>query len=212
MGNGAPDCLHDLEELAQVCRGSELHLSKPMLFGLGAGLYFEYFARPHDSPSRRVRGFHRGVVNRAAERLVQVNTGDVRRVSRDALRENALSFNLDRLPTTGLLGMEMLAEQLPNFETVPDWRTCIGGMAHCIRSTDSLYRRLYAAFLEQVADLLDTRDLAPALIEIAQEWDRWGETLTKALSNPSHLEQAGSTLRRLAFREEHFWGTVLNHA
>jgi hypothetical protein len=126
------------------------------------------------------------------------------------MHENALLFSLDRQPTAGLLGMEMLAEHLPDFRDVADFQACLARMAQCIGSTGALHRRLYLKFLQEIGGTLDTRAYRRELGEIAEEWDLLQWTLDQAAKDATQLERAGRVLRRLAMREEHFWGSMLN--
>jgi hypothetical protein len=199
----------DLGTLVSAAGDAARDLSSPMLFGLGAGLSFEYIARPHDSPSHFVIGFNRNIERKLASRVHRYQTGDRRQVVIEALGENARWFNLDRSPNAALMGMEMLAEHLTDFESVPDWRACLAGMSREIASTKSLYRRLYLRFLEEIAEQLDTALVRQTMSEIALEWDALGHHLAGAMTDASELERCASALRRLAFREEHFWGMIL---
>lgn len=180
-----------------------------MTLGLGAGVYFEYFRQPNGSPSRFISGLHRDLEKTLAMR-VGVWSNDPRSALRDAIRENALWFNLDRAPTNGLLGMEMLAEDLPHLDALTDRRECVTQMARTIQISHALYREIYATFLKQCSPHYpDAANLAPALHQIAGEWHEFAIELDATAHDSSRLERAGRMLRRLAFREEHFWGNVL---
>lgn len=185
-------------------------LSVPLRFGLGAGLYFEYFRRPRESPSRFVVGLNRHLDAQLAARIAEYQNGDARAAVRAALHENARLFNLDRAPTTALMGMEMLAEQLADFADIPDWQTCLRDMREEITTTGSCYRRTYGLFLQEVQSSVEIQELGCELADIADEWDALAAQFTRALHDWGELEQAGRLLRRLAFREEHFWGKVLD--
>ncbi len=181
----------------------------PLRFGLGAGLYFEYLQRPNEFPSHFIISFNRDLDVTLPARIRTYQNGSARQTVRDALRENALLFNLDRAPTTALMGMEMLAEQLTDFERIPDWQTCLSDMREEITATGSCYRRLYLLFLQEIESLIETQSLCHELSEIADEWDALAAHFTVAMNDSSQLERASRLLRRLAFREEHFWGKVL---
>lgn len=185
-------------------------LSLPLRFGLGAGLYFEYFRRLHGSPSHFAIGFNRNLDKQLAERAECYKNGKARQVAREAIAENALLFNLDRAPTTALMGMEMFAEQLAEYDAIPDWRSCISDFRREIVETGSCYRRVYLQFLLEVQALVGTERLCAELTEIANEWNGLAEELKFALEDTSRLERASRLLRRLAFREEHFWGNALD--
>lgn len=184
-------------------------MSAAMTLGLGAGVYFEYFRQLHGSPTRFISGLHREL-EKTLVRRADIFADDPRSALRDALRENALWFILDRAPTNGLLGMEMLAEELPHLAALADRRECVTQMARTIQTSHALYRETYATFLERCSSYFPgAANLAPALHEIAGEWHEFSIELTVAAQDPSRLEPAGRRLRRLALREEHFWGSVL---
>jgi len=197
----------DLETLAY-----EHNVSAALFLGLGAGLYFEYLRRLQPSPTHCIRGLQRELDLRWLERTPRDGTlraADVRA----ALLSNALWFNLDRAPTTALLGMEMLAEELATFDTIPDWQVCIEAMAETIHSTGSLYRRVYVEFLREISDLEPlARRLSVELSEIAEEWDGFADCLERIVDtrDAGELERASRLVRRIAMREEHFWGGVMN--
>lgn len=185
-------------------------LTIPLRFGLGAGLYFEYFRRPTNSPSRFIIGFNRNLDAHLDTRIAQYQNGNARQAIHEALRENALLFNLDRAPTTALMGMEMLAEHLADFQTIPDWQMCLNDMREEITATGSCYRRVYLEFLREIQTRLDTTTLVIELSEIADEWDALAAQFTIAAYDAAQLERTSRMLRRIAFREEHFWGKVLD--
>lgn len=184
-------------------------LSPALALGLGAGIYFEYFCRSQPSPTRFIAGTYREMEPTLVMRL-NAYQADPRKSVREALRENALRFNLDGAPTTALLGMEMLAEELPHFDEIVDGRACLGSMAETIVMNRALYRRTYAEFLNEIApEIFHAGTLASELVGIATEWETLAGLLLKAAGG-SELERASSLVRRLAFREEHFWGTMLD--
>lgn len=189
---------------------AEGDLSLPLQFGLGAGLYFEYFRRLNQSPSHFAIGFNRNLDRMLSERIKEYKHGNARKAVRDTLTENALLFNLDRSPTTGLMGMEMLAEELAGFETILDWQTCISDLEAEITATGSCYRRVYLGFLEEIQPLIETKTLVAELTEIAEEWDALAARFAQAVNDSTELDGASRSLRRIAFREEHFWGHVLD--
>lgn len=201
-----------LETLASTAGAAAGDLSLPMLFGLGAGLSFEYVQRPHESPSRFIVGFNQNIERNLASRVGSLQSSNRRRVFVEALRENALVFNLDRSPTTGVMGMEMLAEQLTDFDAIADSRTCLEGMDQEIALTGGLYRRVYAEFLREIGNEMETALFCQAMSDIAQEWDEFAGQLDRAVADSSQLERSARALRRLAFREEHFWGMILEES
>ena len=185
-------------------------ISPAMALGLGAGVYFEYYRRPQP-PTRFITGLNRACETTLRQRL-PIYHQTPHTALRDALRENALWFNLDRQPTTALLGIEMLAEELVYYDKLADWRECFHGIAREIVDTHALYRRTYCAFLQDIAREIDTAAVATELGEIADEWQAFAMYLKECAapdSTPS-FERAGRLVRRIAFREEHFWGKVLD--
>src|SRR5581483_3281863 len=202
-----PTAAIDLRELA---RG--YNLSPALALGLGAGLYFEYTRRPDATPTRHISGLNHMLPAALAERRASGLLSSAA-IQRRALVENARWFNLDRAPTTGLLGMEMLAEELAYFYSLPDAALCLEGMAAQIKAQNALARRIYADFLRASSgELAEVQPLAQDLVGIAEEWDIFGEQLAAAAASVTEaaLERASRMLRRLALREEHFWGSVLD--
>lgn len=194
-----------LEELAQ-----KYALPLAQVVGLGAGLYFEYFRRPAASPTHFITGLDRSLENTLATRERALES-DYAETIHNALCENAYKFNLDRAPTIALMGMELLAEELPQFERIEDWRICVSGMAHTILETRALYRLTYVDFLKESAPYFaPAQSLADQLSDIADEWNSFAQRLLQTAHDSAQLERASRMLRRLAFREEHFWGKVLD--
>lgn len=195
-----------LREIAE-CFG----VSPELALGLGAGLYFQYFRRPEPAPSHWIDGLNPNIVQGLAGQLENYAISPDSAV-RNALTANALWFNLDRAPTTGLLGMEMLAEELPHFNSIADWRICIQVMTETIDNTESLHRRTIVRFLNGVAvHFAPAQILAREMSSIADSWDTFSANLrdTPIGNSASNLETFSRQIRRIAFREEHFWGVVL---
>ncbi len=137
---------------------------------------------------------------------------------RAALRDNGLGMNLDRAPYLGIMGMEALAEDFVNWSDAPDWEICAraGYQLIEVRGTGgSLFRKMYARFLRE-AEALDERlraaNLADAMDEIAGEWSALANLLRDIAKEKQRgrFQDAGRAMRRLALREENFWGRVLN--
>lgn len=182
-----------------------------MALGLGAGVYFEYYRRPSPAPTRFITGLNRATAETLAQRMRQYATAP-QAALRAALHENALWFNLDRQPTTALLGMEMLAEELVYYDTFPDWRVSFQAMARAVLDSGALHRHTYVSFLQESSHFIAAQEFATELQEIADGWVQFGTYLDEcaaSVSAPS-FEQASRLVRRLAFREEHFWGKVLD--
>jgi hypothetical protein len=190
---------------------NQFGISPALVLGLSAGLYFQYFRRPEPSPTHWIEGLNPNIRTALGQRLEKYRFSPESAI-KVALRENALWFNLDRAPTTGLLGMEMLAEELPNFDNVADWRVCLDTFAKTIDNTGSLYRRTFVKFLYEILSRYDSKWIfAQELGSIAADWNKFAVTLTETASgnNSANLEGLSRQIRRIAFREEHFWGTVL---
>lgn len=202
-----PSSRADLEALA-----ARRALSPALALGLGAGLYFEYFRRPAPAPTRFLSGLHRDLEAELVSILDAFHSDPSAAVC-CALEANALRFNLDGAPTTGLLGLEMLAEELFSFDDLPDAPLSLASMAQTIHESDALFRRTYVAFLNAaLATQPRLTPLASGLAPIATEWDALAAALTQCALSPAPglLERAGHLARRLALREEHFWGQVLD--
>lgn len=186
------------------------NLSAAMGLGLGAGVYFEYYRRPSPAPTRFITGLHRAAPTTLTQRAPQYAAAPEQTV-RAALRENALWFNLDRQPTAALLGMELWAEELAFYDALPDWRVSLQAMARTILDSDALYRRIYLEFLQTCAPFVPTSAAQTELSEIVNEWLQLANCLQDcAASAAPALETPSRLVRRLAFREEHFWGKVLD--
>jgi hypothetical protein len=196
-------------DLAALAR--RYQLAPALALGLGAGLYFEYYRRAQPAPTRFITGLNRALESSLAARHAQYIHAP-RDAARAALRENALWFNLDRQPATALLGLEMLAEELVYYDTQSDWRVCLRAMAGAIDDHEALYRGVYILFLQEIARLLDIQPLIIELQEIAAEWTQFAAYLNACAvsENVPDFEKAGRLARRLAFREEHFWGKALD--
>jgi hypothetical protein len=135
-----------------------------------------------------------------------------------ALRDNALGMNLDRAPHQAIMGMELLAEDFENWGDAPDWRWCakFGYQIIEVRGTGGgLFRKMYAQFLRE-ADELDERlraaKLAETMDSIANEWSEFARLLQRiaAEQDRAAFADASRAIRRLAMREENFWGKVLD--
>lgn|GEM_PF-2852260 len=199
----------DTELLDRAARDHAL--SPALTLGLSAGVYFEYFRRPQPSPTRLITGLQRSFPESLRQNFVEYEQAPEATL-RAALRANAMWFIYDRQPTTALLGIEMLAEELIYYDTVADWRVCWQAMAREIFSTRALFRRDYGAFLQEISKYFNTQALASEVNEIAEEWERFAaylETSAAPQGDPS-FETASRLVRRIAFREEHFWGKVLD--
>lgn len=191
---------------------AQAQLTPALALGLGAGVYFEYFRRPSGSPTHWIGGLRPGWRTTLDARLVQFRRAPTNAL-RAALRENALWFNLDRAPTTALLGLEMFAEELDHFNLYGDWVACLRDIGAAISTQDALFRRRYCGFLNEITYCLNWAAAAEQeLAAIADEWDALAQWLldTANAGEASSLERASRLTRRLAFREEHFWGSILD--
>ena len=134
-----------------------------------------------------------------------------------ALRDNALGMNLDRAPHQGIMGMETLAEDFENWGDTADWAVCakFGYQNIQVRGTGGgFFRKMYAQFLheaEAIDGQLRAARLADMMEEIANAWSEFGLLLKRIAEeqDPAAFAGASRAIRRLAMREENFWGQVL---
>lgn len=204
-----------LESIVARLAAQGIELSPPLALGLGAGLYFEYFIRPEESPSYFFIGHNRHLEREVEAHAQKFCGGDPRGAMLDALRANALAMNLDRAPTRGIMGIELVSDDFENWTSAPDWSSCAQIAASTIENSDSLYRRTYIQFLQQAAEWWSpARDLASTLSEVADEWDALAVILQAIADADSEcgFSHASRMMRRLAMREEYFWGRVLEIA
>ncbi len=144
-----------------------------------------------------------------------------------ALRDNALAMDLDRAPHQAIMGMELLAEDFENWADAPDWTLCskFGYQNVEVRGTGGgFFRKMYAQFLREVEDpakfawvetmneRLRAAQLAETMEQIADEWSAFGRLLQRiaAEQDRAAFADASRAMRRLAMREENFWGKVLD--
>lgn len=113
--------------------------------------------------------------------------------------------------------MESLAEEFESWADVPDWEFC-ARMAHQnieVRGTGGgMFRKMYAQYLRQAEAIitpLQEAKLAETMDEIAGEWTALAGILQRiaAERNAALYKEASRAVRRLAPREENFWGRVL---
>jgi len=136
---------------------------------------------------------------------------------RVALHDNALGMNLDRAPHRAIMGMETLAEDFENWADAPDWEWCARFAYQIIerRGTGGgAFRKLYAAYLRQ-AETLDetmrTARLAETMADLADAWSAFAALLKKiSEGDRAGFAEASRAIRRLALREENFWGRVMD--
>jgi uncharacterized protein DUF4872 len=205
----------DLDSIKARLDATGLVLSSPMIFGVGAGLNFEYFRRSKVSPSRFFSGHNRRLEAQLNGRLRLLGGGEYRSAILSALHDNAMMMNIDRSPVAGVMGMELFAEELENWAALDDWDVCARKAAWTIINTGSLYRGLYAQFLVEASAWLDPlRRFVINLDEIAREWDALGMKLAEVTSSGrgSEFISSAQRLQHLAALEEHFWGEMIELA
>jgi len=201
----------DLDAIVARLRTRGPDLSAALVFGLGAGIYFEYYRRA-DSPTRFFTGHNRRLEEQLDVHLTRFLAGDRRGAVVAALRANALAMNVDRSPVAGVMGMELFAEELENWAALPDWPSCVREAARTITNTGSLYRRRYARFLGAASGWLEPlKRFVIIMDELASEWDGLAVQLQATnVPNPeARFTRAGNLFQRLAAREEHFWGEII---
>ncbi|MBI5653136.1 MAG: DUF4872 domain-containing protein [Chloroflexi bacterium] len=130
---------------------------------------------------------------------------------RAALRDNARAMVMDRAPHFGVMGMETLAEDFETWGDAPDWVVCtrFGFQNIEVRGTGGgFFRALYAQFLRDA----NFPELGATMDEIANEWSAFARLLKQIADekNRARLGEASRAIRRLAMREENFWGRVLD--
>ena len=192
--------------------GVDKRIGDSIAFGLGEGAFFECFRREKSSPSRFFIGYNRKLEINLAGRAEAFLRGDRMSAVLSALGGNALAMNVDRSPVAGVMGMELFAEELENWSELPDSGVCARRAASTISATGSLYRRWLLEFVQVAAEWLNpAAGLVITLEEIAAEWDGLRQTLESPGSEAgTDFAAAGRALQRLAAREEHFWGQVLD--
>jgi hypothetical protein len=116
-------------QLKRRVRANDRLLSDALVFGLGAGLHFEYFIRPNESPTHFFTGHNRHLARELETHVETFDKGAEHDAIVTALRTNALAMNLDRAPTMGILGMELVADDFENWQTSSDWALCAGAAA-----------------------------------------------------------------------------------
>ncbi len=137
---------------------------------------------------------------------------------RAALRTNALEMNLDRAPHRAIMGMEMLAEEFADWGDAPDWAWCARFGYQIIerRGTGGgFFRKMYADYMRQVERLdaeLRAANLSATMDEIAGEWTGLALQLKRVSEEKDRalFRDAARMIRRIAFREENFWGRVMD--
>jgi len=144
-----------------------------------------------------------------------------------ALRENALGMNLDRAPHHGITGMELLAEDFGNWGDAPDWKWCAKFACQLIDGRGSgggFFRKMYTEFLREITnpaqsmwaealyERLRAAQLAETMESIANEWSEFARRLQHIATKQDRaaFADASRAIRRLAMREENFWGKVLD--
>lgn len=130
---------------------------------------------------------------------------------RAALRDNARGMVLDRAPHQGIMGMETLAEDFENWGDANDWVVCalIAYQNIEVRGTGGgFFRKMYAQFLREAQMV----EFAQTLDEIANGWSTFAQLLKHIAGKKDRMgfAEASRTIRRLALREENFWGKVLD--
>jgi hypothetical protein len=112
--------------------------------------------------------------------------------------------------------METLAEEFEDWAESADWVWCARFTYQMIerRGTGGgFFRKIYAAYLREAEELipaLQSAHLAEAMAEIAGEWTELAGLL-KRISEEQDARgfaEAARRMKRLAGREESFWGRV----
>lgn len=198
-------------ELRAIARSRNLEVSDAYLFGLAAPLDFAYFADPHRVPSHRIVGTHGNILGSLSSLLSGSRPMD--ELVRAALEMNAERMAFDRSPNAAILGMESLAEEIADWGSLPDADQIALGIRQAILAGPfggALGRQLYSEFLrEATKDLLLPGELSEILEPICGEWVLLAELMDESLLLRERFKRASTHVRRLASREEYFWGRAL---
>ena len=201
----------DFAELQTIARSRHLDFTDAYLFGLAAPLDFAYFANPNRVPSHWIVGTHGNIPGNLSNLLASAVSTD--ELVRRALEMNAEMMAFDRSPNAAILGMESLAEEIADWGALPYADQIAFGIRQAILVEPfggALGRELYTEFLrEATKDLALAGELSEILEPICGEWSWLADLMGESLSLRERFERASTHIRRLASREEYFWGRML---
>lgn len=202
----------DFAELHRIARSRHLDFPDAYLFGLAAPLDFAFFADPNRVPSHWIVGTHANIPGNLSNLLTRAVSID--ESVRAALEMNAEMMAFDRSPNAAILGMESLAEEIADWGALPDADQIALGIRQAILVESfgsALGREVYAEFLrEATKELPLAGELSDILEPICGEWIWLADLMGESLLLRERFERASTHIRRLASREEYFWGRVLD--
>lgn len=178
-------------------------ISTAMAFGLGEGLNLYYSRHPDEPPPHRLRVLPPTFTTRLTERVAQPQN----KALPAALAGNGYAVMICTGDWHGLDAIEKWGEDLSCWPLTDGWERSVETTVQFIETSDGLYRRAYAAFLDEAAPHIGSLDGSRTLLhEIADEW----LTIATRLRAGDELERLGSRILRMAGRESRFWGQILD--
>lgn len=202
-----------LAELVRQGRQEHPDWSEAFCFGLAVPLGFYYHSNDHRSPSRWIAGTRLDMAASLKRHTDAAPDLDCATLVRTALRENALAMDLDRTHWEAIMGMELLAEDFEAWAARPDAAACARAAAEAIDAPPggALWRGLYTRFARECAAwFAPAAEMAGMLDSVCDDWRALSATLRGESPPGERFPAAGRQIRRLAMREEYFWGRVLD--
>ena len=198
-------------DLQSIARSLHFTATDAVLFGLAAPLDFIFFANPSQIPSRWFLGTHESIAANLTARLTPANALD--ESVREALLANAQTMAFDHAPNEAILGMEFLAEEIGGWSELSDAEPIAVGIRRTILTEPrggALGRGLYLEFLrDSEKNYAPAGELAQILEPICSEWMRLADLMIESYPVTDKFARASLQVRRIASREEFFWGRVL---
>ena len=136
-----------------------------------------------------------------------------------AIRKTCRTMLYAPIPLVGVRGIRMLARAVRRLP-VNDAHKSGLFIGHIVRMQEEIgtggagFRFLYAAFLQEAADLLQRpvlQDLSEQLVAIGDQWREWALLCARMLRGRQPLEPAvlADRLEELAQAEQHFFSRLL---
>lgn len=198
-------------DLQSIARSHRFSATDAVLFGLAAPLDFIFFANPSQIPSRWFLGTHESIPANLTARLTPANALD--ESVREALLANAQTMAFDHAPNEAILGMEFLAEEIGGWGELSDAEPIAAGIRRTILTEPrggALGRGLYLEFLrDSEKNYAPAGELAHILEPVCGEWMRLADLMDSSYPVTDKFALASLQVRRIASREEFFWGRVL---
>jgi len=146
---------------------------------------------------------------------------DLKAAARDAIRKTAKRMTEIPLPFLGIRGIRSLADKLERWpeklgpELARKWVSSVVRMQEEIGTGGAGFRFMYAAFLQEAAELLDRPALHEAARDLTATGDRWrefavqGALLVKGSGNDAdRYPQLAAILRECAQREQEIFSRL----